>query len=170
MDSRAEESGVPSFSVGRAESVSPCGCQAESLRNRSLAEAIQTQQSSHMWLSSRGKSWVESHSADTSRWLRRMVKKPGMVVHAYNPSTWEAGVGKSRVPGHLRLQSEFEAKLWYMRVLFQKAKTNQKQKVLKRVVGKAWISPDLSKRWKYANTHSIMFSWLRYHRHRKWPS
>lgn len=53
MDSRVEESGVPSSSVERAESVSPCGCQAESLRNRPLGEAIQ---SSRVCLSSRGKS------------------------------------------------------------------------------------------------------------------
>lgn len=29
--------------------------------------------------------------------------KPGMVVHDYNPNTWEAGAGGSRVRGQPRL-------------------------------------------------------------------
>jgi hypothetical protein len=32
----------------------------------------------------------EDHSVDTSIRLRRGKQKPGMVAHAFNPSTWEA--------------------------------------------------------------------------------
>ena len=38
-----------------------------------------------------------------------------MVVHAFNPSTWEAEVGESEVQGFLWLHSKFEATLGYMR-------------------------------------------------------
>lgn len=38
-----------------------------------------------------------------------------MVVHAFNPSAWEAEVGESEVQGFLWLCSEFEATLGYMR-------------------------------------------------------
>ena len=38
-----------------------------------------------------------------------------MVIHAFNPSAWEAEVGESEVQDHLWLHSEFEATLGYMR-------------------------------------------------------
>lgn len=58
----------------------------------------------------------------TDGWQEWVVKKPGVVVHAYNPGAWEAEVGRSGVRGHLWRHSEFEAMLWYMRVCLKKQK------------------------------------------------
>lgn len=43
------------------------------------------------------------------------LHKPGLVVHARNPSTLDGEASKSEVHDHPQLHSEFEASLGYMR-------------------------------------------------------
>lgn len=69
------------------------------------------------------------------------------VVHAYNPITREAEVGRSRVRGHLWLHSKFEAKQCYVRICLKKQNKSETKSIKK---GKGfWQNPrfpsDLSK-------------------------
>jgi hypothetical protein len=53
--------------------------------------------------------------------------EPGMVVHAFNPSTWEAEAGGSRVPGQPEL---------YSKTLSQKKKKKKKRKGKKKNINR----------------------------------
>jgi hypothetical protein len=51
-----------------------------------------------------------NHISET---YQELLQRPGVVVHTYNPSTWEAETGCSQVQGQFGLHSEFKANLSY---------------------------------------------------------
>lgn len=54
-------------------------------------------------------------------WVQSLVlEKPGIIVHVYDPSTWEA---EAEVQGHPWLYSEFTTSLDYMSISRKKKKT-----------------------------------------------
>lgn len=58
-----------------------------------------------------------------------------MGVHSYNPSIWEAEVGRADVQGHPQLYGEFKSSLSYMRLGHKQA---NKQTKPNRAMG--WLS------------------------------
>lgn len=61
-------------------------------------------------------------------WVQSLEpQKLDLVVHTYNPSTWEVEVGGSEIQTHPYLHSTFEASLGYMKLcLEEKAKPQTK--------------------------------------------
>lgn len=58
---------------------------------------------------------------ETNKTLWQNNKKPGMVVHTCNPTSWEVEAGESEVQGHPWPQSNSKVRLCYKR-LFKKKK------------------------------------------------
>lgn len=52
----------------------------------------------------------------------------GLVLNAYNPSTWEMKAKVLEIQGQSRLHSKFEARGGYMRSRVKKKKVNNKRK------------------------------------------